>query len=297
MIGKGLKARLGIRYGMSSKAIEVALKSAGFEMLARMPEEQQDALPALPEWATDDAVAHFCWQVQFMLGRVGADKPELPAHVPAVVPRKRRTKPNLARGFDYFCWLENEKIRTRVEARKGMMKYKGKNRGAMFRLAGSELWKKLKHWEKWVYVAQAYARPGRVRVGDGRFGVDAPEPAEEEVAPPLADEEDEPLLADEVNLPPLPPPEFDPDHETEAEGMDELAHPMVTPKKKRKVDAHAGVVFMEVVQELWTDDNTLEKEKRVLRNILARAAAKDHVVKQQLKKPFGQIFSIVFEFQ
>ena len=153
-----LKQRLGIRYGSSSRQLEAALRSSGWELLRRMSKAQKAELPALPAFCTPDALEVLCWKALQLMGKVPADAapPPMPVEVPS--PHEiagPRVRPRMACAYDLFCKLNDAEIELKTSDKRHQVKYAGKSRRQQFRMAAGELWKKQDTMLKEAYALEA----------------------------------------------------------------------------------------------------------------------------------------------
>ena len=205
-----LKAHLEVKYGESSKSLEAALRSASFKILRHFSTEEKKA-EGLPCWLGAAALDYFAHPCRVALGIVTPDSapPEKPADLPEESQRKKSALPVRARGFDYFCWLEKEKILDRCEKLQKKGKWKDMPKPAVMKVVGGQMWGKLSPTMQMIHVERAVQRIPGGRDSDGKFVVGhVPD------APP------EPIAAEIPEEPEAPP-----EQEDDA--------PIVTPKKRR----------------------------------------------------------------
>ena len=258
-----LKEKLEIRHGQSSKAIEVKLRSAAFDVLSRCCEDEKAAFAAAaspPDWLDQEACVAIGWDVLVMMGRKSVidPRPPLPEKVPDKHSRKTAKVCKKSRGFDFFMWLNADEIDVALTDASRTLKYAGHKRVAQRKMMAAAMWKKLEYNEKQAYSDRAAKLPAREKGSDGKWkpGSFVPDPDIPDApagAPGSSGDAVRPWLAHALVFPPARPAE-------------------VTPKKTKKALSRHGPAVLASIAELLQDPETPPKAKAAVAGVLSKTA-------------------------
>ena len=125
-IRKKLKDAFDICHGMSSKPLEAALKSTAAKLKHHLSEHDKNLLLSgeAPGWWTEPVLSFFGHSSLRILGRVPpeAAEPCMPDIVPELVAQGQRSIS--AKAFDYFQWVDSERIEAHAKRMLTMAKHK-----------------------------------------------------------------------------------------------------------------------------------------------------------------------------
>ena len=183
------------------------------------------------------------------------------------------TKPLMSRGFDLYCWLEEDMITEKADKKKRFKKYANYTNKNLFRLVAAAEWQKVGKTEKRAYAQRAFERHSRGRGDDGKFlcaDVEVDADAEAVVDGESADEE----------VPAI------------CESADEEAADMVTPNKKKKRwgEVAAQSQVYEAVVNAMQDEETPQKEKSAINAVLGRISDKSTKMKKVVRAVCGPAY-------
>ena len=169
VLRKSFKAFLGCRHGQSSVSLEAALNSAAFRMVKCMTSAEVELLPQWPVWADDQVLAYLTWSCARILGKGEEVCPDRPGGLPEPTGKRKEPKPQLSRGFDYYCYLDSEELGKCADKMKLLKKNKGMKKAHLMKVAAGQRWKKLDHEHKRIFAERAHLRGLVARGADGCF--------------------------------------------------------------------------------------------------------------------------------
>ena len=214
------------------------------------------------EWF-EAALPHFLFDLQVLQGKieVAAECPGLPDVVPPISDRAKPAGVQRRRGYDFFIWLEKEKLVADCERLRKYKKYEGMKQTSLIRIAASSAWQKFDNKQKDSNAVRANERDGANRGSDGLW-------VASDALPDIA-----PAPAAEI----VPAPDG-----AEISDHDE---PLSTPKKKKSsLKSKASAELLERIEATWNDEATPEKVKSQLSSALRSCTAADKKMNAALRR-------------